>query len=172
MPELKKIRIREAQPRDVGLFKKLWMKLLESQHEAGSPILPNEHNLEVAVGLFNMYVDADRPDEFRKDGVVLFVSDAAVLMWGDMCLPYQVSIGDKVAYGWGHYVDPEYRGKGIMDKMLDETLERLKSMGFDAILGSTMDGDDHADEALRRGIKQRGDIHLTGERPCYVLFKE
>ena len=172
MPKLKKIRIREATASDVGLFKKLWIKLLKAQHAAGSPILPNDHNLALAVEVFKMYVDGSTPAEFRKDGVVLFVSDVAVLMWGDMCLPYQISLGDKVAYGWGHYVEPEYRGKHIMDKMLNKTLELLKELGFDVIMGNTMEGDTHADEALRRGVKQLGEVHLTGERPCYVVFKE
>lgn len=163
MADLKNIRVRKAKPTDHGLFSKLWLKMLEAQHEAGSTILPNDHNLEVALQLFNAYVDGD------LDGVVLFVSDVGVLMWGDLASPYELSIGKRAAYGYGHYVDTEHRGKGIFDSMLGAAMKQLKDMGFDIVLGSTMEKDSHGYDALKRVA---GEVHDTGERPCYIKLEE
>lgn len=171
MSELKKIRVREAKVRDIGLFKKLWMKFLEAQHESGSLILPTEKNLDFAVGLFKSYVDEDLPAETRSEGVVLFVSDVAVLFYGDINLPYDVSIGKKVAYGWGYYVEPEHRGKGILKEMQKYALEKLSNMGFDAILGNTMEGDTRGEEAWKRSASHVGEVKLTGEKPNYLILK-
>lgn len=165
MPELKKIRVRDAKSRDVGLFRKLWAKYLKEQHKHGSLIIPDDHNLNVGVNLFNLYVGKE------LDGSVLFVSDVAVMMWGDMGSPYHLSVGDRVAYGWGIYVEPEHRGRGIGDALHKGTVERLGAMGFEALIGNLMDGDEHAETSLRRGVAPL-EVKWTGERPLYIMFKE
>jgi GNAT superfamily N-acetyltransferase len=168
MGKLKRIRVRKATLRDIGLFKKLWGALLEEQSKAGSLVVPNEHNLDFMSGVFESYVEGD------LDGVVLFVSDAAVLMYGDCGSPMQYSIGDKVAYGFGQYVDPDHRGEGILDAMAKEAFTQLTDMGFDAMLGNTMTTDTHGREAYARVVEQNGlEVQDTGESPNFVkLSKE
>lgn len=163
MGELKKIRVRKATARDVGLFRKLWREMMEEQYTAGSPVLPNDHNLKVIEEIFEAYV------EETLEGVVLLVSDVGVLMYGDMANPLQLSVGDKVAYGWGQYVAPDSRGKGILDKMAEKAFKQLGDMGFSAMLGNTMDKDTHGREAFARVVEQSGlEVVDTGERPCFV----
>ena len=172
MTGMKRIRVREAKPRDIGLFKKLWIKLLADQNSKGSLIKANDVNLDVATNLFKMYVDSEISGEFQREGVVLFVSDVAVLMWGDMGPNFQLEIGDKIAYGWGIYIEPEHRGKGISDQLQAEAIKKLSEMGFDAMLGSTLVNDSHGHEAWIRGTKHVGEPKPTGDRPCYLKFKE
>ena len=167
MGELKRIRVRKATMRDSGLFKKLWLKMMEEQHAAGSLVLPNEANLAVMVNLFEKYVT----DEL--DGVVLFVSNVGVLMYGDMGHPFELSVGDRVAFGWGQFVAEENRGKGVLDKMVEEAFKQLKIMGFDVMLGNTMVKDIHGAEAFARVVEQNGfEVEDSGERPCFVRFSK
>jgi len=95
MGALKRIRVRKARSEDIGLFRRLWKALMEEQYKAGSLVLPSDENLKVAEALFKAYVEED------LEGVVLFVSNVGILMYGDMASPYQLSVGDKVAYGFG-----------------------------------------------------------------------
>ncbi len=160
---LKKIRVRKGTMRDIGLFRILWMKLLEEQVAKGSLIKANEHNLAVAAQLFEAYVGED------FDGVVLFVSDVGCLMYGDMTTPYELSPGKKVAYGFGQYVAPEHRGRGILDKMMAEAFKQLRRMGFDVMFGNTLEKDTHGQKAFERGVEQNdGKVLSTGDQPCYV----
>jgi len=123
MPELTKIRIRAAKPRDRGLFKKLWKAFLEEECKGGGIILPTEENLEVSAVLFDSYMDGS------FDGVVLFVADKAVLMWGDPGWTFETSLG-KAALFWGIYVDPEYREKDIANELTKAAVDKLKALGF------------------------------------------
>ncbi len=167
MGALKRIRVRKATMHDIGLFRKLWKSMLEEQYKAGSLILPNDHNVKVMETLFEAYVNED------LQGVVLLVSDVGILMYGDMANPQQLSIGDKVAYGFGQYVAPENRGKGILDKMAETAFKQLIDMGFDVMVGNTMIEDTHGDEAYARVVKQSGfEVESTGERPNFVRLKE
>ena len=168
MGELKKIRVRKATMRDIGLWRKLWTQMMEEQHKAGSPVLPNEHNLKVMEAIFEAYVAGD------LEGVVLLVSDVGVIMYGDMANPQQLAYGDKVAYGWGQYVSPNLRGAGVLDKLAEEAFKQLTVMGFDVMLGNTMEQDPHGHEAFARVVEQNElEVQSTGERPCFVrLSKE
>ncbi len=166
--KLKRLRVREAKMEDIGLVRKLWKAMMEEQYKAGSLILPNEANLDVMEAIFEMYI------EKKKDGVVLLVSDAAILCYGDMVSPYELALGDRIAYGFGQYVTPEHRGRGILDLMAKEAFEQLTAMGFSAMFGTTMVEDAYGRKAFARVVEQSGlKVEDSGERPCYVkLSKE
>lgn len=160
---IKKFRVRKATIRDLWLFRKLWMKMLEEQAAKGSLIKANEHNVDVAATIFEAYVEED------LKGVVLFVSEVGVLLYGDMANPYELSVGKKIAYGFGQYVSPEYRGRGVLDLMMAEAFKQLRLMGFDTMFGTTLEKDPHGQNAFDRGVKQNdGKVVSTGELPCYV----
>ena len=120
----KKIRIREAKPRDVGLFTKLWKSYLESNEKAGSVICPNDQNMAGPILMFERYVSAD------LRGVILFIADYAVLMAGEQALPLEYNCG-RVANLWGAYTLPDHE---IGSQLVDEGLKRLKEKGFDTVL--------------------------------------
>lgn len=168
MGKLKHIRVRTATMRDRGLFKSLWMKMLEEQYQAGSLVLPHDHNVDVMVNIFEKYVTEE------LEGVVLFVSNVGVIMYGDLVNPYKLSVGTKVAYGFGQYVAPENRGDGILDAMAEEAFKQLIVRGFDVMFGNTMEKDAHGHDAFTRVVEQNGfKVSDTGERPCFVrLVKE
>jgi GNAT superfamily N-acetyltransferase len=167
MGDMKKIRVRKAKASDHGLFKKLWMELLQAQNELGSTVISDEQSIEPVMQLFTAIIDGD------LDGVVLFVADAGVLMYGDAGNPMHLTVGEKVAYGYGHYVRPDARGKGILDAMITEAVKELRAMDFDVILGSTLEKDTHGLAALERCMKKNDcEVEPTQDRPNFVRIKE
>ena len=161
MPELKNIRVREAKPRDVGLFKKLWRKYMEQQQDLGSPILASDSNLELMTKFFDAYVDP----ESSVDGVVLFIADVAVIMWGDTGSYFETSYG-KTAYGWGIYVESEHRGKGMSKMLYEEMFKRLREKGFEHWTGSLLDGN----EAGEKALEDVTDFNYSKERLVWAKF--
>lgn len=134
---MKQIKIRNAKKRDTGLFRKLWSAYLEECVETKTGIvIPSKKNLDVFTQLFELYVNK------QVEGVVYFVAQNAVLMWGG--LPgddFETIYGKKGAQGWGDYVTPDYRGKGIATKMKQKAMNTLyDDMGFDYI-GGVLYGD-------------------------------
>ena len=128
----KKIRIREAKPRDTGLFRKLWKAYLESNEKAGSAVCPTDKNIIGPEGLFARYVKDPSVEGWVSplDGVVLFVADYAIFMAGQAGTNIDYNCG-KVANLWGVYVQP---GKDVGDQLVAEGLKRLKEKGFDTVL--------------------------------------
>ena len=116
---IKNPRVRVAKPRDVGLFRKLWKLFLEEQKEMGGVILPNEQNLEIFTNLFKIYTDPDPEEEAKLDGVVLFIGEVAVMMWGDPDVPIETTLG-KTAYAYGIYVLPDNRQQGLSNLLHEE----------------------------------------------------
>lgn len=167
MGEMKKIRVRKAKDGDHGLFKKLWQELNEAQFELGSTIIPNEQNLEAMLAMFEAIVSGE------QDGVVLFVSDVAVLMWGEMGNPFETTHGTRIAFGYGHYVAPEQRGRGILDKMTEVAFAKLKEQGFESMAGSLLEKDTHGAAAYARCVEKNGlKLEVSAERPNIVVLKE
>jgi len=147
MPELKKVRIREAKERDLGLFRKLWKAFLTEQRERGAAMLPNDHNMEMFDGLFNLYVV-----EKSFKGFILFVGEQAVLMAGNPGNIFETSLGE-VAYGWGAYVAPEYRGKKIGKELYAAAKEKIMEMGFDHFCATHLLVDDASRHVLERAAE-------------------
>jgi hypothetical protein len=126
VPELKKIRVREAKPRDIGLFKKLWAEHLEASAKAGSIIAATEKTLDVYVKLFNMYLAGD------YEGVVLFVADKGVLMYGDAGAPLE-HVHGRMVTDWGHY-STSGAPEGLEDALQTHAQAWAVEHGFDGVL--------------------------------------
>jgi len=142
----KKIRVREAKPRDLGLFRKLWVEFLKEQSEKGSFILNTEHNLRVYEAVFNLYTEKTIP------GTVLFIAEDAVLMWGQAGKDELETDLGVIAQGWGTYIKADSRGKGYSKAIRAEGQKRLKELGFDTIVGTGLIDDSTAlDSAFNHG---------------------
>jgi hypothetical protein len=125
MPELKKIRVREAKARDIGLFKKLWLELLEKQHSEGSVVLAGDQTLAFYEALYTAYIDG------RFEGVIFFVADKGVLMWGDSGSPLQYP--GKTVTAWGHMAHDDK----INEALLEAADTWAKEKGFEGIIAQT-----------------------------------
>lgn len=138
-----KIRVREAKPRDRGLFRKLWKEYLKDQVKKGGDILPTKNNLDKFEMIFDKYVNKELP------GVVLFVADHAVAMFGSRGEEvFDINI-EKPAQGWGTYVKPEARRHNIGTKIREVAVEKLRELGFKNIIGSYFVGNEEGRESLK-----------------------
>ncbi len=116
MGQLKKIRVREAKPRDLGLFRKLWQECIdESTYGPGTMPIFEE--------LFNACVEAD-------NGFVLLVADKGILIAGEA--EAQFESASPAAQIWGIYVAKGARDKGVASAMLEEAKLRFKTLGHSA----------------------------------------
>lgn len=124
-----KIRVRRAKVGDRGLFRKLWKEFLDSQAALGHDILSNERNLDFYLKLFDLYMSGD------LEGIILFVSEDAVLMWGSngAAPPLEVRYGKKPALAWGSFVREGHDPK-VGLKLEGKAINILKDLGFDYIL--------------------------------------
>lgn len=162
MAELKKIRVREAKPRDIGLFKKLWKDFLVEQQSLGSIVKgDSDRTNEVYSNVFNMYVG----EEPSYQGVVLFIGEIAVVMAGDNGIDAEFTIGTRPANVFGVYVAPDHRGKGLATKLYEEAFKRLKTMGFDAVYGTIINDNVGSVKTLE---KAAGNATAVPERPVYA----
>jgi len=126
LAELKRIRVREAKARDIGLFKKLVMEALLEQEKEGSIMRAGDRTLDVSEKLFHMYLDED------LEGVILFVADRGVLLWGDAASLMDSSLG-KVITAWVTYVVPD-SPEGVREALHQHAEEWAKERGFEGIL--------------------------------------
>jgi len=112
MGELKRIRVRKATTRDIGLFRKLWASLLEQNAKDGSVVLPTDQSIRLYESLFNMYV------EQSTEGVVFLVADRGIAMVAKDTsgLEYR----DKTAVLWGLHSSGDDR---IQQALLDSVEE-------------------------------------------------
>lgn len=146
MAETKKVRIRDAKPRDVGLLKKLWKAYLESNETAGSVVCSSEQNLASPAILFERYVSNE------SNGVVLFIADYAIFMAGESSAPIDYTCG-KTATLWGIYVQP---GHDVKDQLIAEGFKKLKEKGFDTVLFTST---------------AENSIELPNAKPLFVTVK-
>lgn len=163
MAELKKIRVRAAKPRDIGLFKKLWGDFLKEQETLGSMIKGSERNLDIFTTIFTKYVE-----EKDYEGVALFIGEVAVLMAGDNGTQAELTIGHKPANVWGIYVAPDQRGKGLGVKLYEEGFKQLKAMGFDAVFGNILNDNICSENILK---KVAGNATRVPETPVFAKLE-
>lgn len=131
------IDVRTATPADRDGFLVLWAAYLESQRELGGDILPTARSLEFFGRLFDLYV-ADK----LEGALVLAEHDGdfvGVVMWGEMPRLFDVR-WKKPAQGWGTYVAPKARGKGVSDKLREAAKKSLREQGFDVVIGYVLQG--------------------------------
>ena len=143
MPEMKNIRVREAKIRDKGLFRKLWKAFLEEMYKKGgkATYLPTETNLDLFETIFEAYTNKQFP------GIVLFVGEDAVLMWGDSgAIVFETEFG-KQAVAWGTYVSPEFREMGISEQMTETAVQKMKALGFDWVTTAVLLDDEEGRKA-------------------------
>jgi len=159
----KQPKVRHAKPGDRNLFKKLWMEYLISSHESGdSEVIPNENNLEKFCIMFDLYTSKD------VEGIVLFVGDYAVLMWGSIgVLPFDAKVSQR-AMGWGTYIKPSYQGKGISKIIRRAGIEELKKMGFQCIFGEVK----HKGNDFEKRCKSAESIGFKPYATTYIMYLE
>jgi hypothetical protein len=136
-------RVRGAKPGDRNLFRKLWLEYLTESYETkDSEFKPDDFNMERYSKLFDLYVSEMFP------GVVLFIGDSAVLMWGGMAEdPFHTD--NRRAFGFGTYVRPSARRKGYSKIIRKEGAKRLKVLGFDAVVGEIKHGGSDFDARVK-----------------------
>jgi GNAT superfamily N-acetyltransferase len=120
----------------VRIFRRLWKLLLEDQLEQGAEILASEKNLDEFQRIAQGYMDGS------ADGVVLIYYDleigpVGVLMWGEAAFPFETKF-PKLANGWGTWVDPRVRKKGVSKALSQDGQKRLREKGFTHLYGSAM----------------------------------
>jgi len=112
--------VRRAMMQDLGQFKVLWAEFLEDQAKRGDLILPNEHNLAIAVSMFRAFVSGE------VLGLVQFLNvggeDVGVYMEGELLGGYQLTIG-KYTMLFGVYYRPDYQGEGYSHLMYEKAME-------------------------------------------------
>ena len=61
-----------------------------------------------------------------------------MLLWGGGGeLPFDTKF-DPIARGWGTYVRPEHRGKGVSTLLREKGKELLSSLGYRTVVGTVM----------------------------------
>jgi GNAT superfamily N-acetyltransferase len=158
MAKTKKIKVREAKPGDRNLFKKLWLEYLQESYEnSRSDVLPIEENIEVFAHIFDQYIDK----ESGFDGIVLFIAEDAILMWGTQGAPALKTHWEKIANGWGTYVREAARGKGYSTKIREVAKSKLKDMGFDVVLGTAVDSNESGvNSGVNAGFEPHSKLYI------------
>jgi L-amino acid N-acyltransferase YncA len=78
-------------------------------------------------------------------------------MWGSSADVFQTR--DKVANGWGTYVSSKLRGKGVSKEIRKIACKKLKEMGFDVVIGSTLNGNEEGENSTEKfGFKKQASI--------------
>lgn len=116
--------------------------------DAGGDLLACPENVDLFAALFDLYVEG-------QGGVVLLVRAAAsspspvgFTMAGELPMGFRTRHG-RAAMGWGTYVQPSSRRRGLA-RLLRRALDRrLREMGFDAILGGYAPENAPAEASLR-----------------------
>jgi len=123
----RKIRVRDAKPRDIGLFKKLWRSNLEENEKAGSIVASTEKNLASVEATYNFYISGE------LEGFAFFVGDYGVLLVGTTGAAAEYNCG-KTAMLWGMFIREDKRKGGVATALIEEAKKRLKAAGFDSVI--------------------------------------
>jgi len=123
---------------DLRKFEMLWEEYLEENHKAGDIMLPTKANLKSFRQIASAYVESP------ELGFVLLAEEkkipVGVLMWGALpSLGFETTLG-KTANGWGTYVRPEWRGKGLSSELREQARVLLKAIGINTLMGSVLPG--------------------------------
>lgn len=150
-------RVRHAKPGDRNLFRKMWLDYLtESYGTKDSEIQPDDFNIDRYSLFFDLYVSGQLP------GIVLFIGEAAVLMWGGIGEdPFHMDT--KRALGFGTYVKPEARRKGYSKMIRQAGVLLLRELGFETVIGEVKHGGKDFDIRVKAAEK-------SGLKPYATLW--
>lgn len=120
--------------------------IFEYLKDADGDVLATRENVEIYLALFDRYVT-------DGDGVVLvavrpYGLPIAFTMAGEIPLGFETKHG-RTAMGWGTYVQPTARRRGLASNLRMALDERLREMGFDSVIGGFRPGSVAAEESLR-----------------------
>lgn len=115
-------------------FLSLWFEYLKELKEAGGEIIPSERTLIFFAEMVQTYTMEPQL------GVALVALNGqrlvGCLLWGALPpVPIDTEFG-KIAHGFGTYVLPEYRMKGLSVKMREAAKDLLAAEGFETVLGT------------------------------------
>lgn len=128
--------IRLARPEDAPIFEALWRDYLTEYHKQGGELLPTRRNLVAFLELFSAYTTNTTAD--APMGVCVLADEDGVLLWGDTGPPRVDTRYDPLAFGWGTYVVPEMRQRGIAREMREFARPLLKALGFKNVQGTAL----------------------------------
>lgn len=111
-------------PADVLLFRELARDWVEGGEALG--MTWSAATQDFFTGLFLSYADG------AAEGACAISLDGFCMAGGP--LPYTTPWG-KAAAGWGTYVRPDARGRGLSRQLREIVVNRLRELGFRAIIG-------------------------------------
>lgn len=154
-----------ARPIDRDLFKRLWKELLKDNDDKGSFTPPSENNIEASARIFDAYIGGWTDQGVyvppTLEGIVLFIGNDAVLMWGDGGPNGLESSLPRKAIGWGTYVSPAFRKQNLSKKMRDKAKKLLYDMGFTHVLGTAVQNNTAGFESgVKAGFELIATLHL------------
>jgi GNAT superfamily N-acetyltransferase len=117
---------RLARAGDRGFFERHLRAYLIERHSCGSEVIPTDRTVAFYLGLFDDYIRGEQP------GAVVIDEAGGVSIAGHE-LPFDTTLG-KSATGWFTYVVPSSRGCGVASAMREILRERLRALGFRAIV--------------------------------------
>ena len=119
-----KIRVRDAKPRDLGLFRKLLSDSFSDEENAGLLVESSEETMVFF-------------DELFKSAIfVLFVADKGMLMVNETQSPATFKMG-KLASIMSAYVTPDARDEGIENALFLEAKKRVTDLGYNGLIFAT-----------------------------------
>jgi GNAT superfamily N-acetyltransferase len=130
---------RDATRADQTEFLTLWAENLTELEKYGSEYTPDIPTMKALSSLFTAYIEGVLFGAcvlYEPPGEGIQGASFAGESWGEPVIP-QSKFG-KIAYGWGIYIRPEHRKKGIAYHLSQNTSRKLKAMGFDTLQGDVL----------------------------------
>jgi len=136
--------VRRAVPDDLDMFMVLTTEYLHELRSLGSEVLPTQRTLEFWMELFERYSQED------ESGVVVFAGDFGFSAAGNFGNSSMDTIFGECAYGYGTYVRPDHRRKGLSERMRTMVNDVLYEKGFKTIIGGVHFGNTAGLESARK----------------------
>lgn len=139
------IAVRPATESDKEGFLDLVFAYLEEVHSMGGDLLPTPGNVESYGNLF----DSILRDQTAGIVMVASINEVAVgfSMATELKSPLEMAYG-RAALGWGTFVTPILRGRGIARDLRMWIDANLRSLGFDCVVGGYHPGNEIAAASL------------------------
>ena len=127
------IEIRYAQPKDRDVLAELFLKLLQFLDQFEHDMLPTLENAQ------KMTDQVFMPAATRREPILIAWDEekpVGAIFWPIQNIPY--STRWKTAFGYGTYLDKEYRNKKLGTEMKRRAIEILKLLGVQKLLGTVL----------------------------------